>query len=72
MTQVTTDDRDIVDSSLLREIADATRDPQLYDEIMNKLFQRIDQDPKQWKIVYKVSPICIRLSLMIISPIFSV
>lgn len=54
VVEVTKDDRDVVDSSVLREIADATQDYNLYNEIMTKLFERIDQPPKQWKIVYKV------------------
>lgn len=50
----TTDDREIVDSELLRDIADATNDYSQYNIIMGKIWERIDQKPHEWKIVYKV------------------
>lgn len=51
---VTSNDRDVVDTSLLNEIADETHKRDFYDEIMQLVWERLDQKSKDWKIVYKV------------------
>ena len=50
----TSNDREIPDSQDLIDIADATLDPAHFQEIMDKLWNRINQKPKDWKIIYKV------------------
>ncbi|KAA6385000.1 MAG: hypothetical protein EZS28_019472 [Streblomastix strix] len=50
---VTSNDRDVVDTSLLNEIADETHKRDFYDEIMQLVWERLDQKSKDWKIVYK-------------------
>lgn len=50
----TSNDREIPDSDDLLNIADATLDPAHYREIMDKLWERLNQKPKDWKIAFKV------------------
>jgi hypothetical protein len=52
--EASTDDRDVVDSELQNQIADATHDYESYNAIMSTIWSRLEQPPKQWKIIYKV------------------
>jgi hypothetical protein len=52
--EASTDDRDVVDSELQHQIADATHDHESFTAIMGTLWSRLEQPPKQWKIIYKV------------------
>ena len=61
----TSNDREIPDSQDLIDIADATLDPAHYQEIMDKLWSRIDQKPKDWKIIYKVITCLLFISVIL-------
>ena len=52
--QVTSNSAEIADSAVLNEIADATNDVEQYEEIMTITWERLDQKPKDWRIIYKV------------------
>ncbi|KAH7825137.1 EpsinR-like protein B [Monocercomonoides exilis] len=51
--EATSNDLSIADSEILHQIADATYDYHNYETIMSKTWERLDQKPKDWKIVIK-------------------
>jgi hypothetical protein len=51
---VTANDREVPDSEKVNAIAQATYQFDCYDIIMKMIWERLDQKPKNWKIVYKV------------------
>lgn len=52
--EVTSNTNEIADSNIMNQIAEATNHYSSYGEIMTAVWDRLDQKPKDWRIIYKV------------------